>query len=151
MINGNIQCYFKGEEKTPVSANFKAGEFKSKGSGYWQISSELIQKIQTLRSTAGAPLRINSGYRGWIKNKLVGGAKRSKHLTGMAVDIRVPKGMDPYTLARMGHKVGIRRIGVANTFVHFDVADGEAYWVYTWRKHGTRTANEAETNQITGE
>lgn len=46
--------------------------------------------LQPLRSHAGIPLRITSGYRSTALNVAVGGAPRSRHITGEAADIHVP-------------------------------------------------------------
>ena len=45
--------------------------------------------LEVLRSRAGGPIRINSGYRSPQLNKKIGGVPTSNHLTGCAVDIRV--------------------------------------------------------------
>ncbi len=45
--------------------------------------------LEVLRSRAGAPIIINSGYRSPQLNKKIGGVPTSNHLTGCAVDIRV--------------------------------------------------------------
>ena len=45
--------------------------------------------LEVLRSRAGGPILINSGYRSPQLNKKIGGVPTSNHLTGCAVDIRV--------------------------------------------------------------
>ena len=45
--------------------------------------------LEILRSRAGRPILINSGYRSPQLNKKIGGVPTSNHLTGCAVDIRV--------------------------------------------------------------
>jgi hypothetical protein len=45
--------------------------------------------LEVLRSRAGAPIIINSGYRSPQLNKKIGGVPTSNHLTGCAADIRV--------------------------------------------------------------
>ena len=45
--------------------------------------------LEVLRSRAGGPILINSGYRSPQLNKKIGGVAGSNHLTGCAVDIRV--------------------------------------------------------------
>ena len=42
-----------------------------------------------MRSRAGRPILINSGYRSPQLNKKIGGVPTSNHLTGCAADIRV--------------------------------------------------------------
>ena len=53
------------------------------------LRSEVAIEMEVLRSRAGAPIIINSGYRSPQLNKKIGGVPTSNHLTGCAVDIRV--------------------------------------------------------------
>ena len=46
--------------------------------------------LEPLRQWCGKPIIISSGYRSPALNKAVGGAKNSQHMTGEAVDIRLP-------------------------------------------------------------
>ena len=48
------------------------------------------QVLEPLRAFARQPIIISSGYRSPALNRAVGGAKNSQHLTGEAVDIRIP-------------------------------------------------------------
>lgn len=56
--------------------------------------TRLMDALDKVRETFGAPIRISSGYRSEEVNGAVGGAKRSMHMVGAAADIRV-KGMPP--------------------------------------------------------
>jgi hypothetical protein len=48
----------------------------------------LAEKIfQPIRDHFGVPIRISSGYRSAALNKKIGGAKKSDHLVGKAIDI----------------------------------------------------------------
>ena len=47
------------------------------------------QVLEPLRKAVGKPVIINSGYRCWLLNQKVGGARNSQHLKGQAADIRV--------------------------------------------------------------
>lgn len=50
----------------------------------------LIDKLlDPIREAWGKPIRVNSGFRGELLNKAVGGAKTSQHLLGEAADITV--------------------------------------------------------------
>ena len=46
--------------------------------------------LEPLRTHARCPIIISSGYRSPTLNRAVGGAAHSQHLTGEAVDIRIP-------------------------------------------------------------
>ncbi|QXP45098.1 hypothetical protein [Microvirus mar53] len=57
----------------------------------WHIYSNLFylaNMLDYLRTVYGRPLIITSGYRCAALNKAVGGVKYSRHLFGLAVDIR---------------------------------------------------------------
>ena len=45
--------------------------------------------LEELRTRAGGPIMINSGYRSPQLNRVIGGVPTSNHLTGCAVDIHV--------------------------------------------------------------
>ena len=90
-----------------LSPHFSLGEFTRSGSHpevYNIPSHEAIANLkrlctwlEVLRERAspdpskgrGVPIIINSGYRSPQLNKKIGGAAKSNHLTGCAVDIRV--------------------------------------------------------------
>lgn len=46
-----------------------------------------IYILQPLRDAYKMPIRVNSGYRSTVVNRIVGGAPTSQHLRGMAADI----------------------------------------------------------------
>ena len=84
--------------KMKLSQHFWLGELtKSSHAEVYNIPSHqaienmkrVCEWLEELRSRAGVPIIINSGYRSPQLNKVVGGAKGSNHLTGCAVDIRV--------------------------------------------------------------
>ena len=106
-----------------VSENFKLREFECKdGSHEVMLHSELLERLQSLRTTLGRPLIINSGYRNETHNRAVGGSATSYHMRGMAADIRVP-GVSVTQLANAARQAGFR--GVISYpdkgFVHVDV------------------------------
>ncbi len=82
-----------------LSEHFTLGEFTKSNSHpevYNIPSHEAIANLkrvcgwlEVLRSRAGGPVHINSGYRSPQLNKKIGGVPTSNHLTGCAVDIRV--------------------------------------------------------------
>jgi hypothetical protein len=50
-----------------------------------KITAEKI--FEPLREHVGGPIKINSFYRGPKLNKAIGGAKKSQHMSGQAMDI----------------------------------------------------------------
>ena len=111
-----------------VSENFHLREFECKdGSHQVVLHSELLQRLQDLRSSLGRPVYITSGYRNREHNARVGGSPNSYHLRGMAADIRVP-GVSSQDLAAAAREAGFRGIGIYNSFVHVDVRANRAEW-----------------------
>lgn len=59
--------------------------------GNWETENldKLVKNIlDPLREAWGSPIRVTSGYRCYTLNRLVGGAKKSQHLSGKAADIQ---------------------------------------------------------------
>ena len=111
-----------------VSENFRLQEFECKdGSHQVVLHSELLQRLQSLRSALGRPVYITSGYRNREHNARVGGSPNSYHLRGMAADIRVP-GVSPRDLAAAAREAGFRGIGIYSSFVHVDIRINSAEW-----------------------
>ena len=113
-----------------LSTNFKSTEFDCKCKSYCSntiIDTRLIEYLQTIRNHFKAPVIINSGYRCAQHNRRVGGASKSKHLLGMAADIKV-KGVEPLEVARYAESLGVRGIGLYPTFVHIDTRAKKSYW-----------------------
>ena len=78
-----------------ISPHFRWREFACKEDNQILCNEEVIFFIQTMledfRDWYRRPININSSYRTWTHNKAVGGAPRSQHLKGIAVDIPFPK------------------------------------------------------------
>lgn len=148
-INHPMSIFEPGDEDYQVAPNFKAGEFKCKKRKCpWFVSMVMLVRIQDMRERAGVAFRINSAYRTPLHNRSIIGAKRSKHMSGMAVDIAIPSGMSNFGLAGLAYAIGFRRIGVARSFVHVDVGSGEAYWTYRGvSKNGLQERIQEESTQ----
>ena len=99
LIISNMNEIVQLNSKMKLSEHFTLGEM-TKSNSHPEIynipSHEAIANmkrlcgwLEVLRSRAGAPIIINSGYRSPQLNKKIGGVPTSNHLTGCAVDIRV--------------------------------------------------------------
>ena len=80
-----------------LSEHFSLRELTKTNTGIDNVPNEeqvnnlkrVCQWLERLRSKRNEPIIINSGYRSPQVNKAVGGAPKSNHLTGCAVDIHV--------------------------------------------------------------
>ena len=129
-----IKKYKKGVIKS-VSTNFKTTEFDCNGKGCCSttlIDDKLVKYLQDIRNYFNKPVKICSSYRCKIHNPKVGGVKSSKHLKGMAADIKVD-GVEPAEVAKYAESVGVLGIGLYDTdkdghFVHIDTRTKKGFW-----------------------
>lgn len=123
--------YEKDGDKA-LSKNFKVREFRCKdGSDEILIDMELVRYLQQIRDWAGAPIKINSGYRTPSHNARVGGSKTSKHLQGRAADI-VCAGKTPLELAQKAETLGMKGIewNPVYNYTHVDTREKEWHVQY---------------------
>lgn len=118
------------EEKSEyLSKYFKPSEMACNHCGQMKASPELMKVLDDVREHFGKPVTITSGYRCVVHNKNVGGATASKHLEGIAADIKVkdvlPSDVHKYLTSKYSGKYGI---GKYNTFTHIDVRPDMARW-----------------------
>ncbi|MER8967726.1 D-Ala-D-Ala carboxypeptidase family metallohydrolase [Mesorhizobium sp. M0808] len=93
------------------------------------VRPEVLDRFQQLQDAFGAQLPINSGFRDPERNAAAGGAKRSQHMDGNALDIDV-RGMpiaDRVRLIETASAAGFTGIGVYNNAIHIDLG-ARRYW-----------------------
>jgi len=101
---------------------------------------ELARAFERIREICGFPLIVNSGYRSAVYNDRIGGAVKSQHVEGRALDLCPVQGakrglQSLREAAGQARREGlIRGIGVYSGFVHVDTRPGKAA---TWS--GSRT------------
>ena len=124
-----------------ISKDFTLDEFESPDTSEVMVSATLLRLLQKLRDLLKQPIVITSGYRTPEHNKVVGGAKDSYHLRGMAADLIVhaqspnpkdpnyPKLYDRRKLALQALRVGFRTVIIYTSpdkmkpHVHVDVRE----------------------------
>lgn len=85
-----------------------------------QMDPEFLELMDRVRDSAGIPLVINSAYRSKAWELLRGRSGNSAHTKGKALDVRCNTSGNRYLIVRAALQCGIRRIGVARTYVHLD-------------------------------
>ena len=94
---------------------------------------ELAKNLQVLRDEVKKPIKITSGYRPVELNTKVGGASKSRHITGQAADFKI-EGYTPKQVAAIIEKLiaaGKMKqggLGTYSTWVHYDVRGTAARW-----------------------
>ena len=123
-----MASYTKGKA-VKLSNNFNLKEFDCKCNNCKKtiVDAKLVNSLQKIRDKYNKPVIINSAYRCASHNKKVGGATLSKHVFGMAADIRI-KGVAPEDIAAYAESIGIKGIGLYPTFVHIDTRRTKSYW-----------------------
>ena len=123
---------YKRSDKLQLSKNFRLDEFKCKCGKCDPIlvDDALITWLQKIRDHFGKSVNVNSGYRCEAHNASpkVGGSPTSHHVKGKAADIRV-EGITPEEVAKYAESIGIRRIGLYDTFVHIGSDTKKRFWL----------------------
>lgn len=114
---------------------FKSVEFESpdlKDSGAL-MNLDFVRKLDKLREAVKMPLTIVSGYRTSEHNDKVGGVDSSAHTSGHAADIAVLESGRRYQILEAAFRLGFRRIGIGNGFIHIDddiTKPQDVAWLY---------------------
>ena len=109
--------------------NFTPIEMRSKSDNKLMIDEEAMDKLQTLRTLIGKPIKITSAYRSPAHNKKVGGAKASQHLKALAFDCQMD-GHDPATFEAAARRVGFYGFGFYKD-MHIDIGPARE-WGDRW-------------------
>tara|TARA_X000001388_G_scaffold70915_1_gene60375 strand:- start:1 stop:390 length:390 start_codon:yes stop_codon:yes gene_type:complete len=100
--------------------NFTPDEFRCSCCNRLEISSDIIDLLQTARNELG-PLQITSAYRCPSHNSSVSSTgENGPHTTGMAVDIHVSNSQHRKQLIDY-FATKVTGLGIAKTFIHIDL------------------------------
>jgi len=112
--------------------SFSPREIACKGTGSILINEDALDKLQALRTALGKPLILTSAYRSSEHNRKVGGAKASKHMQGIAFDVRMDN-HDPHTFEAAARAAGFSGFGYypRSGFMHVDTAEPRS-WGTPW-------------------
>lgn len=149
-----IKKYTKGKV-IKLSENFNSTEFDCKCGAACSstlIDETLVVFLQQIRNHFKKPIIITSGYRCAAHNKEVGGATNSYHTKGQAADI-VVNGVSPQEVAKYAESIGVKGIGLYDTFVHIDTRTRKSFWYSSKQEYratfGGSSSAAATLNKIT--
>lgn len=124
-----VKTYKKGSA-TKLSKNFRVREFDCSGNGCCTetlIDEKLVEYLQNIRDHFGKPIYL-TGYRCQTHNaKTPNAAPRSRHTFGMAADFHID-GVAPAEIAKYAESIGVKGIGLYDTFVHIDTRENKSFW-----------------------
>ena len=104
--------------------DFTVSQFASPcGANEILICDLLVHYLQVIRNHFNAKITITSGFRSVAHNGRIGGATRSRHLAGKAVDFRVAA-VSPRAVQEFARELGFGSnfggLGLGKTFTHID-------------------------------
>ena len=124
-----IERYKKGSG-TKLAENFRAREFDCQGTGCCSetpIDRKLVTYLQQIRTHFGKPVYLTA-YRCKTHNARTPNASpHSRHLYGQAADFHID-GISPLEIAQYAESIGIKGIGLYDTFVHIDTRETKSFW-----------------------
>lgn len=124
-----IKTYNKGDEQK-IAANFRAREFDCQGTGCCTttpIDEELVHYLQKIRDHFGKPVYLTA-YRCKTHNaRTPNAAPNSYHVYGQAADFHID-GVAPAEIAKYAESIGVKGIGLYDSFVHIDTRASKSFW-----------------------
>ena len=112
---------------------FQLKEFACPCCGANNIDRKFVELLDKIRGEYGKPMVVKSGYRCKKHNDEVGGVPESAHVDGVAADIGCSFAGDRMKLVTLAIANGIKRCGIASSFIHVDVSDTlpqNVLWTY---------------------
>jgi len=114
--------------------NFSKWEFDCHHTQENKMLPAFMRTLQDIRNTYDKPMTVTSGYRHFTHPAERLKDKPGEHTYGAAVDIAV-NGIDALDLIVIAYGYGIRRVGIAKTFIHLGMGDKDlgfppAMWTY---------------------
>ncbi len=124
-----IRTYKKGDARK-LSENFRAREFDCPGGGCCSetpVDEKLVEILQKIRTHFGKPISILA-YRCPKHNAITpNAAPNSRHTKGQAADFHID-GVACKEVAKYAESIGVKGIGLYDTFVHIDTRENKSFW-----------------------
>lgn len=111
--------------------HFTKDEFKCRCGCGIKMDREFVLRLDSLRERLGSVLIVTSGYRCAEYNKKIGGSPNSKHIQGLAVDLKVNSSTHRYKILKEAFQMNFSGVGHGSTFIHLDDrTNGTVSWTY---------------------
>lgn len=107
---------------------FTPTELRCRGTGLVICNWRALEMLDKLRGQLGKPVRINSAGRSYEHNRKVKGAKKSKHLSGIAFDIPNSTDYSRQDMVNAARDIGFNGFGFYEKFIHIDARPKFALW-----------------------
>ena len=95
-----------------------------------QMDEVFMRMLDKARHIAGIPFILNSAYRNVEWEKAKGRTGTSSHTKGIAVDIACDCSYNRLIIISALLKVGFKRIGIYDTFIHVDNDDKKTQCIW---------------------
>ena len=91
------------------------------------IDEKLVEYLQQIRDHFDKPVYLTA-YRCKTHNaRTPNAAPNSRHIYGQAADFRID-GVAPEEIAKYAERIGVKGIGLYDTFVHIDTRETKSFW-----------------------
>lgn len=112
-----------GTRAAPSSQNIPIRTRSNSNADLASVKPLVLDRFQALQNQWGTAIPINSGHRDTVVNKRAGGADKSQHLSGNALDLDVSdmSKEERTHLIGMASAMGFTGIGVYNNAIHLDM------------------------------
>lgn len=139
MVDG-VTIENRGAGRQLVASDFGVGKItrfrpSDLGVGWRNVSALAAYRLNQFLNALSYPARITSAWRSAAKNRDVGGASNSRHLTGEAFDVEID---DPKFFSRsrldlyldLARQSGFKGVGLyeGERVIHVDVRSRQAGW-----------------------
>ncbi len=124
-----IKVYKKGDEQK-VATNFRAREFDCQGTGCCSttlVDEKLVEYLQKIRDHFGKPVYLTAYRCRTHNNRTPNAAPNSYHVYGRAADFHID-GVAPAEIAKYAESIGVKGIGLYDSFVHIDTRESKSFW-----------------------
>ena len=111
--------------KTYLTQNFTFEELRCPCCHEMEIDEDFLDTLQDMRDELGQPCIVTSGFRCEEHNRDVGGALRSQHMSGLAIDIHCIDARFRYDLIKAAMFAGFTGIIANDDYLHLDLREDD--------------------------